>query len=102
MEMSYHCREDRLDRLTYIATTIGWGEVVAERRTENRRECLTDTGVVMIKALDRDFLITAYIASIDRAFAIYHDVYGKNAKLPQSLYKRICKNKKYHKNQNRG
>ena len=55
MIMTNHVREDRADRLTYIALTIGFGNVVFEHRDGEYRECITDTGVLMVKN------ITAFI-----------------------------------------
>ena len=70
--MTYHAREERTDRLTYIAMTVGFGNVVlTSRRPEEKKiDYLTDTGVLMIKGED-GALITAYICDINKAFAIY-------------------------------
>ena len=96
VEMSYHCREDRLDRLTLIASTIGWGEPVAVEQWPDRRQILTDTGVIMVMAKDRDFLITAYIPTIDKAVALFRSVYGKKVIFPRSLKNAIKRNKNLH------
>ena len=100
MKMSIHAREDRTDRLTYIAMTVGFGAVVAERVTETTRECLTDTGVLIIKAREEEFMITAYIADMDKAFAVYCN--AKNCgRMPTYLHQRVLKNAYHCKMQNK-
>lgn len=99
MTMSRHVQEDRLDRMVYIATTIGFGEVIFERVNNDRRECITDTGVLMVKSIVGDVLITAYIISIDKAIAIFRHVCG-DSRMPTYLYETIRKNAKHVKLQN--
>ena len=99
MTMSRHVQEDRLDRMVYIATTIGFGEVIFERVNNDRRECITDTGVLMVKYITEDFLITAYIISIEKATAIFRHAYG-DRRMPPYLYETIRKNAKHVKLQN--
>ena len=98
MKMSKHAQQDRTDRLVYIATTIGFGEIVIEHRHEDVRECITDTGVVMIKSLTEDFLITAYICDIDKAMAICRAI--GMAQVPNALYRKILKNRNHLHRQN--
>ena len=86
MTLSYHCTEERAERLVFIAEHIGWGEVVLEVPSNGRRECLTDTGVLLVKAMKEEFLITAYVPSIDKACAIYQSI---GLKFPQSMAKAI-------------
>lgn len=97
-KMSEHTKTDRLDRMVYIATTVGFGNVIFERVEQDKRECLTDTGVLLVKALESDFLITAFIVSIDKANAMYKSA-GKG-RMPDSLYRKINKNKIHLKKQN--
>lgn len=98
LKMSKHTKTDRLDRMVYIATTVGFGNIVLERVEGDKRECLTDTGVLLIKALQTDFLITAFIVSIDKANALYKS--AGIARMPDSLYRKINKNKIHLKKQN--
>ena len=99
MTMSKHVKEDRLDRMVYIATTIGFGKVIFERVNDDRRECITDTGVLMVKSITEDFLITAYIMSVDKAIAIFRNICG-DGRMPTYLYETIRKNAKHVKLQN--
>ena len=99
MTMSRHVQEDRLDRMVYIATTIGFGEVIFERVNNDRRECITDTGVFMVRSIVGDILITAYIIGIDKATAIFCRTCG-DKRMPSYLYETIRKNAKHVKLQN--
>lgn len=100
MTMTNHAREDRADRLTYIALTIGFGNIVFERKSGEFRECITDTGVLMIKNLTKEVLVTAYIIGIDKAVLLYKKEFGNDAMLPRSLYRTIINNRKHLKAQN--
>ena len=91
MTFSYHCTEDRMNRLVFIAEEIGWGEVVLETTIGDKRECITSTGVLLVKALKEEFLITAYVPSIDKACAVYQ---SSGHKFPQSMAKIIKHNTK--------
>ena len=98
MKMSEHTKTDRLDRMVYIATTVGFGNVVFEKVEEDKRECLTDTGVLLVKALEKDFLITAFIVTLDKASALYKS--AGYERMPDNLYRKIQKNKIHIKKQN--
>lgn len=100
IDMSKHCVEDRLDRLTYIATKVGFGNILFEKASNGRRECITDTGIILVKALKKEFLITAYIPSLKKVIALYRSTFGAKKRMPQALYNKIQKNQKYAKNQN--
>lgn len=69
MKLTYHAREERLDRLVFIATEIGFGSPVGQRfdHESQRWYIVTDTGVLMVKNRACDTLITAFIATIDEA-----------------------------------
>ena len=98
--MTRHIKEERLDRLTYIAMNVGFGNVVLEqpRVEEGKRDCLTDTGVLLVKDIMEEVLVTAYIISIDKATAMYkHSGYPA---VPTQMRKIIIKNEKHLKKQN--
>lgn len=98
--MTRHIKEERLDRLTYIAMNVGFGNVVLEqpRVEEGKRDCLTDTGVLLVKDIMEEVLVTAYIISIDKATAMYkHSGYQA---VPTQMRKIIIKNEKHLKKQN--
>jgi hypothetical protein len=94
MKMTRHAIVDRIDRLMYIAQTIGFGEIIAEEIHNGGRECLTDSGVILVKAIDEERLITAWIADLDRALAIYRGA-GKGNTLPRTIANKIKNNSKH-------
>jgi hypothetical protein len=75
MALSLHCKEDRLERLTQIGMTIGFGEVVEKFPGRNGKSatvhCLTNTGVVIIKDPTESIVITAFAIHSDRLFGYY-------------------------------
>lgn len=99
MKMTNHARLERTDRLVYIATTVGFGEVVFEHRTKEHRECITDSGVLLIKSLTDEILVTAYIVTIDKAIALYRNEFG-DKRMPHKLYTTIMNNAHHVKKQN--
>ena len=56
-----HLLEDRMDRVVFIATTIGFGEIVEEFYIEDNHgkhyECVTSTGVIIVKDLSKKWLL---------------------------------------------
>ena len=95
IKMTSHAKDDRADRLTYIAINVGFGEVVLEHiNADNRRDCITDTGVLLIKNATEEILITAYIPTVDKVSAIYKSA-GFDC-VPQHIYRIAKKNEKKH------
>ena len=93
--ISFHISEDRLDRAVFIATKIGYGNVVHEKFyvTEDRGcywRQVTDTGVLFVLNEDKTRLITLWLAKVNQAVEVFD-----GAKLPQYLYKKIMKNQQY-------
>ena len=72
--ISHHLRADRLDRVAYIATTIGYGNIVFERHSPSTPtvSCLTDTGVLIVKD-EEGMIITMYIAEYKQANYVTHN-----------------------------
>ena len=72
--ISHHLRADRLDRVAYIATTIGYGNIVFERHSLSTPtiSCLTDTGVLIVKD-EEGMIITMYIAEYKQANYVTHN-----------------------------
>ena len=73
MTLSKHAKIERENRLTYIAMTVGFGQVIRERITDTRRICLTSTGVILVKDVEEEFLITAYVGNKEQVRWIYCD-----------------------------
>lgn len=98
-KLSAHASTERLERLYYLNMEVGIGNELCSIPgvTEGRKEVLTDTGIILILG-DDDIVITAYMATINKAICIWKLVYGDNAKIPKPLYRRIISNKqKYEK-----
>ena len=73
--------QERKDRINFIEKKIGFGKDIAtniflsEKRSMKTstpsKSILTDTGIIKIVSVDDDVLITAYIATVGEATAIY-------------------------------
>lgn len=99
MKMSTHASKDRADRLTYIALNVGFGNILYEFKTDHHsRECITDTGVLLVMAENEDVLITAYVIDIDKAIALFRT--GGYARIPEKVYAKIRNNHVHVKKQN--
>lgn len=99
--ISYHISEDRLDRATYILTTIGMGEIVRERSKVDELGrtsilCLTDTGVVLVFNATKTKMITLYIADQKQVSWVCR------GDTPSWLFNVVKKNKIHRENQNKG
>ena len=83
--MTKHVVNDRMERLMYIAQNIGWGEILVEVQSSNdTRMCLTSTGVVLIKPLYEERLVTAYVANINDIGC---------TRVPSFMFTKVKKNK---------
>lgn len=100
VKMSAHVIEDRLDRLTFIAVNVGFGEVILEHtyQRKDRVECLTNTGVLIVKSLTDNAIITAFIPDIDKVSAMYMS--SGYTRVPGPIYTKVVKNQRYQKMQN--
>lgn len=86
---SHHALAERADRIAYIATTIGFGEIVHavwDVKNQNYR-CITNTGVMIIKSRD-DVIITMFIATYGQVEKLY------NGNVPKSMSEVIRRNTK--------
>lgn len=101
MKMSKHVVTDRMDRMLYIAQYVGWGNVVLEVTlpATQGRYCLTDTGVILVKRPNEDFVITAFVGNMDKVIMMYRTA-GYD-RMPQSMYNRVVKNKVHLVKQNK-
>ena len=92
MIMTNHVLNDRMERMLYIAEHIGWGEVVGEVVGEdNRRWCMTSTGVVLIKPRNQEVLITAYVATFPEMQCFYNKL--GYSRIPSFMANKAMKNK---------
>lgn len=86
-KFSFHVMVDRQTRINIIEKTIGWGDTFVEAPDEKGKNCtaiLTTTGVIAIMASD-GMLITAWIASVKQAMAVYARATG-TTKLPKKIW----------------
>ena len=84
--MSHHMRADRVDRLTKIAITIGFGEIIKEAPIRGAVGMFSDTGVLYIVNKKKKLIITAYVATVDEAVAFY------GGRLPPKIFAVVRKN----------
>lgn len=93
--MTNHARYDRADRINAIIDTIGIGEIVLiVPKNEYREICLTDTGVVIVRATADRKIITVYVASLQLARTLYEKKFNIN-RLPKALFDTVRCNQKY-------
>ena len=92
--MSKHFLFDRRDRLERIERVVGWGEPIAEVLDFNTgaTKVLTDTGVVIIRAISNNMIITAWIAEEAQANRIYREAHFTS--MPQELRAKVIENNK--------
>lgn len=99
--ISYHMQNDRVARTIYIMNTIGIGEIVKEKTyidKEGRPALyqITDTGVAIIKDPQSNMIITCYILGFNQLLWVFG-----NDPIPMWLKKKVNKNERYAKEQNR-
>lgn len=77
IRFSNHALNERADRITYIATTIGFGEVIARKLVVDERgkvmRLLTDTGVVIVTDPREECILTMWIADPTQVKDFYPD-----------------------------
>lgn len=102
-KVTLHFRDERADRATYIAQTIGFGAVVNRAEYFNRDGMfsvieVTETGVVVIRG-NVNQLVTMYIVRPEQLVEIYKQ--NRWGKVPMWLMNKAKKNwqKGYTKNQ---
>ena len=88
MEMTYHVRVQRANRVQHIVDEIGIGQVVKERFANGSYTCITDTGITIIKTADKLKVITMYVTTQRELVAVY----GGTKKIPSFLRKRVDHN----------
>lgn len=88
-----HLTEDRMERVVFIATTVGFGEIIEEFYIEDNHgkhfECVTSTGVIIVKGLDKQTIVTMYVARHNQIKRLY-----KEREIPNGLKVVIKRNEK--------
>ena len=97
MLFSYHVQYERAERLQALEEILGFTNITLEVKCveENKRYCLTSSGILIVKNLYEDFVITAWMATVDQCYKLYR-MSGKNQISPK-MYKRVKKNAIRHK-----
>ncbi len=96
MKFSYHAQVERADRLEQLEAVLGFTHIVLEVPVveEEKRYCLTSSGILIVKNLYRDFVVTAFMVNIDQCYRLYR-MAGK-AQMSPKMYKRVTKNIERH------
>jgi len=94
-KLSKHALNDREDRIVWIATEVGFGEILDEIQIYDversyRRVSLTTTGVAIIKAINEDFIITMYCPTQRQL----KNWYGSQSAVPIRLWNVAKRNEK--------
>lgn len=80
IKFSKHCIRDRADRITQIATTIGFGDIVDYFPQEDGCRAVTSTGVILVMTKARTEIITMWVATVAQMMGMYH------GKVPKKLF----------------
>lgn len=86
-----HAIVEREERLVRIATTIGFGEIVAERESNEKIKSITNTGVIWVHTRQH-VLVTAYVANVKDAYFVF------DGRPPQNILNTVKKNSKKNLN----
>jgi hypothetical protein len=96
MLFSYHAQYERGNRLEQLEAVLGFTKIVLEVPIveEQKRYCLTSSGILIVKNLHHDYVVTAFMATIDQCHRLYR-MAGKSQVSPK-VYKRVVKNSERH------
>ena len=96
MTFSYHAQCERANRLAQLEEILGFTKIVLEVPIyeEGKRYCITSSVIMIVKAIEEEFVITAFMCNINQCYRLYR-LAGKGQVSPK-LYKRITKNIERH------
>lgn len=89
-KISPHLANDRAERIAYIGTTVGFGDVKYIFPIGERYEAITSTGVLIILGADKVTIVTMYLMNITKAKAIFSA--NNFDRIPPTINKIIMKN----------
>lgn len=102
LEMTYHCKVERKDRVQRIIDTIGLGQIVKKKYMRSTQDalagkpghfiCITDTGITLVKDEKTDIIITMYVTTYKQLL----EVYGSQKSIPTLLRKRVDRNQSFY------
>ena len=93
VELTYHARVERIDRLTALLVNLELGEIILEapdERNEGSVRCLTSTGIVLVKSMYTGAIITGYMATMDQLHAMYYSI--NQREIPRDILRRVKRN----------
>lgn len=90
-KLSYHAMEERIERIGFIGAKVGFGTTVLIRQNEGQdtQVELTDTGVIIVRTVSDNTIVTMYLADIDTARYVIGDC--DNCKKLMQVVKRNIK-----------
>ena len=94
MVFTYHAEVERKNRMAMLEETLGFTNPVLEVVIQERRYFLTSSGIIIVKPMTRDIVITAFMATYDQGYRLYQ-LAGKKEVSPK-MRKRLLKNEKRH------
>ena len=89
-KLSYHAQVERTERIVYLMTEIGLGQELFTIKDNDQRVRLFDTGVVLVLDLHEDVVVTGYLASMEKAVAMWCRCYNTDT-IPQHILRPIIK-----------
>ena len=95
---TYHAEIERNARLEALENVLGFTKIVIERTTIKNgryvREGITSSGILIVRPLHEDKIITAFMVRVEKAASVCHGA-GKK-QIPPKLYEKIVKNAQRH------
>lgn len=96
---TYHAEIERADRLETLEKVLGFTKIVVEQviqRKDGRwvREGITSSGILIVRPINEDIIITAFMVRKEKAVALCRNS-GKK-QVPPKLYEKIVKNAQRH------
>jgi hypothetical protein len=92
-ELTYHAKEERIDRLVQCVEHLGMGKIVVEardRRYPGTIRRMTATGIILVYCEQTDKIITGYMATAAQMYTMYRQ--ARIDYIPSKIYKRVHKN----------
>lgn len=95
-DTTYHAGVERANRLRALEEVLGFTKPVLDIiiQEEQKRYLLTSSGIIIVKSLRRDVVITAYMANVNQCYRLYK-LAGKS-KIAPKMEKRVIKNCQRH------
>lgn len=96
INVSFHAAVERADRLHALEEVLGFTNVALEvvEHEHDRKYQLTSSGIMIIRNLRFNTVVTAFMANINQCTRLYR-MAGKSQVSPK-IYKRVIKNSQRH------